>query len=540
MDDHDNDNLPPISVPTPMVAIVGRPNVGKSALFNRLAGRNIAIVHDRPGVTRDRLIATCTKGPAPFDIMDTGGIGEKIEDDFYQQVQAEARLAMEVADLILFVVDGMAGFTPVDQDLAKTLRKTTKPLVLAINKMDNDKRRLLGADFAKLGFADAIEVSAAHGVRIDQLIGLVAKKLELKPSARAREVDRETFMKKQPLKLAIVGRPNAGKSSLVNALAGNQRTIVSDVAGTTRDAIDIPVTHRGHQYLLIDTAGMRRKAKIHDEVETFSSLQATKSIKRADICLLMVDCTGITMQDRKIAGIIVDQQKPCILLLNKFDLFHPGMPMKDRMEELLEQAGREFFFMRHAPMVALSAKEGQHLDKVFKAVNQVEQGAASLPGTGVLNRLLQRAIENAPGTTGRSGKSFKLLYATIKKEDKPPRIPVPQIVLFANRADKLQESYLRHLEDVIRTGWPAPGLPFFWEVRGKTRADKPAPGGRQKNRTEDSDGSPKRTSLAPGESSPKERKRRASRGPKGKGTGRPNRKTWGKNVDQKKTRRLGG
>lgn len=454
-----------------MVAIVGRPNVGKSALFNRLAGRNIAIVHDRPGVTRDRLIATCRKGLAPFEIMDTGGIGEKIEDEFYQQVQAEAKLAMEVADLVVFVVDGLAGLTPVDLELAKTLRKTEKPVVLAVNKMDNEKRRLHGADFAKLGFADTLEVSAAHGVRTDELIGLLGKRLHLKPAGHQPRVDRATFFKTKPLKLAIVGRPNAGKSSLVNALMGEKRTIVSDVAGTTRDAIDIPVEFRGNPYILIDTAGMRRKAKIHDEVETFSSLQSTKSIKRADICLLMVDCTGITMQDRKIASIIVEQEKPCILLLNKFDLFHPGMGLKDRMEELLELAGREFFFMRHAPMIALSAREGQHIDKVFKAVKQVLDGSINPPSTGVLNRLLQKAIENSPGTYGRSGKSFKLLYATIKKDDEPPRVPVPRIVLFANRADKLQESYLRHLEDVIRTEWPAPGLPFMWEVKGKPKSE---------------------------------------------------------------------
>ena len=453
-----------------MVAIVGRPNVGKSALFNRLAGRNVAIVHDRPGVTRDRLISTCKKGLAPFDIMDTGGIGEKIEDDFYQQVQVEASLAMDVADLIVFVVDGMAGLTPVDLELAKMLRKTTKPLVLAVNKMDNEKRRLLGSDFAKLGFADTIEVSAAHGVRTDELIGLLVKRLKLQPKEREVRVDRATFFKTKPLKLAIVGRPNAGKSSLVNALLGEQRTIVSDVAGTTRDAIDIPVEFRGTPYILIDTAGMRRKAKIHDEVETFSSMQAAKSIKRADICLLMVDCTGITAQDRTIAGIIADQEKPCIILLNKFDLFHPGMGQKDRTEELLELAGREFFFMRHAPMIALSAKEAQHIDKVFKAVKQVLEGALNPPSTGILNRLLQKAIDNSPGTYGRSGKSFKLLYATIKKEDEPPRVPVPRIVLFANRADKLQESYLRHLEDVIRTEWPAPGLPFQWEIKGKAKS----------------------------------------------------------------------
>jgi GTPase len=463
-----------------MVAIVGRPNVGKSALFNRIAGKNIAIVHDRPGVTRDRLVATSRRGIAPFDVMDTGGIGETIEDDFNKQVQAEARLALDVADLILFVVDGYQGVTPVDLELAKTLRKTTKHLVLVVNKMDSEKRLSHGAEFAKLGFTESVQTSAAHGHGIPDLIKLIGEKLELKalPVAAAvepiegeeEETDKPAATGAgRPLRIAIVGRPNAGKSSLVNALIGQQRTIVSDIAGTTRDAIDIPCEVNGKRYMLVDTAGLRRKAKIHDAVETFSAMQATRTIRRSDLCLLMVDATGITMQDRKVAQLIVDEQRPCIILLNKFDLYHPGIKLKDRMEELEESARREFFFMPYAPMLAISAKEGQFLEKIFKAIERVYKGAQNPPSTGALNRLLHKVVDSSPAALGRSGKAFKLLYATMVKEDHPSPIPVPYIVLFANRIDQLQDSFLRHLESVVRTEWPAEGLPFRWAIRGKEK-----------------------------------------------------------------------
>lgn len=483
-----------------MVAIVGRPNVGKSALFNRLAGKNIAIVHDRPGVTRDRLVATCRRGVVPFDIMDTGGIGATIEDEFAAQVQAEANLAMEEADLILFVVDGVEGVTPIDLELSRTLRKSPKPIILVVNKADSDKRRAHGAEFAKLGFNLLVDVSAVHGLRIDELMALTITELGLqaadgstdrvKPAKRpsrgkdkkanAADSDEEApegdeseaapARPQKPLRIAIVGKPNAGKSSLVNAILGEQRTIVSEIAGTTRDAIDIPCTVAGKNYTLVDTAGLRRKAKIQDAVESFSAMQATKTIRRADLCLLMVDCAeGISMQDRKIASLIVEYQKPCIILLNKFDLYHPTGKMKDRTEELLENAGREFFFLRHAPMIPVSAKEKQFLDKVFKAIERVHHGAKNPPGTGVLNRMLQKAIASSPAAIGRSGSSFNLLYATFRKEDEPSAIPVPNIVLFANRADKLQESYLRHLESTIREAWPAEGLPFQWTIRGKEK-----------------------------------------------------------------------
>jgi GTP-binding protein len=467
-----------------MVAIVGRPNVGKSALFNRLAGKQIAIVHDRPGVTRDRLIASCYKGAAPFDIMDTGGIGEAIEDDFNKQVQAEANLAVEVADLILFVVDGLTGLTPVDQELANTFRKAHRPLVLVVNKLDTERQALQAGDFAGLGF-DTVEVSAAHGRGVGRLLEVIEERLELKKVARTNgggdKVEDKDEQGSEPIRLAIVGRPNAGKSSFVNAILGQERTIVSPVAGTTRDSVDIPHEMGGHHYTLVDTAGLRRKAKIHDMVETHSAMSATRSIRRADICLLMVDCTEMTMQDRKIAQLIVQERKPCVILLNKFDLFHPTAKMKDRLEELHEQAGREFFFLRHAPMIALSAKESKFLDKAFHAVDAVVKGAKNPPGTGTLNRLIQGAVKRSPQISGASGRMFNILYATLKKQDVPVAVPAPEIILFANRADKLDESYLRHLESVIREEWPAPGLPFSWTIKGKKREGAPAEGKKNKD-----------------------------------------------------------
>ncbi|HEY2573158.1 MAG TPA: ribosome biogenesis GTPase Der, partial [Verrucomicrobiaceae bacterium] len=433
-----NRSLPPRG----MVAIVGRPNVGKSALFNRLAGRNIAIVHDRPGVTRDRLTAVCRRGDPPFEIMDTGGIGESIADEFNAQVQAEANLAIDVSDVILFVVDGSAGITPVDQTLAQTFRRTTKPVVLVVNKCDRVAREAFALEFSRLGFKSMASVSAAHGLGIEALVGTVSQLIKhVDLPAQSDGASESALEKSPPLKLAIVGRPNAGKSSLINAVLGRQRTIVSEVAGTTRDAVDIPCEVNGRRYLLIDTAGLRRKAKIHDEVETFSALQATRSIKRADLCVLIVDCAeGAAMQDRKIAQIIVNEQKPCLIVLNKFDLYHPDAKKGDRLEALLETMRREFFFMPYAPMIAVSAKHGQQIYKIFTEAENIRQGAHGPPGTGVLNRLLHDTVDQSSAALGRSGKSFHLLYATFMKEESHPAIPVPHILLFANRVDRLQDS----------------------------------------------------------------------------------------------------
>jgi GTPase len=445
------------------VAIVGRPNVGKSALFNRLAGMNISIVHDMAGVTRDRITAECRRGPQVFQIMDTGGIGANTDDVLTEQVQTEASIALDVADLLLFVVDVLDGITPIDQTLAAMLRRTKKPVVLVCNKADSDKRRMASAEFARLGFSDQVETSAEHGLGITDLIDIIAQKLDLKEEPEESQAKRS----ERPLKLAIVGRPNAGKSSLVNAILGEERAIVSEVAGTTRDSLDILCTYNGKAYHLIDTAGIRRQAKLDSDVESFSVHRSIQSIKRADLCLLVVDCAqGASMQDRKIAQMIVEERKPCILVMNKYDLFHPSASQKDRFEELEEMMRREFFFLHYAPLVAISAKKKEQIGKLFVQVEQVRKGVQERIGTGVLNRLLQKAIADAPGPLGRSRYAFKLLYAT-QVNDSENVIPVPHFVLFANRAAKMTGGYLRYLETVIRKEWPAPGVPFKMSVRGK-------------------------------------------------------------------------
>ena len=450
------------------VAIVGRPNVGKSALFNRLAGKNISIVHDLAGVTRDRITAECRRGPAIFEIMDTGGIGANTEDVLTEQVQVEAALALEVADLLLFVVDVNEGITTIDADLASVLRKTRKPVILVCNKADSATRRLGAGEFTRLGFPDQVEVSAVHGLGIDGLVSKISDKLDLEAEARAEADKSAAGHKERPLKIAIVGRPNAGKSSLVNAILGQERAIVSPIAGTTRDSLDIHATFAGHDYQLIDTAGIRRRAKVDTAVEIFSIQQALQSIKRADLCLLVVDCAdGAKMQDRKIAQLILQERKPCLLVMNKFDLYHPSAKKKDRLEELEETMRREFFFLHYAPLIAISAREKQFIGKLFESIEKIRKGARNRIGTGALNRLLHQAIENTPGPLGHARYSFKLLYATQVNSAEDATIPVPHFVLFANRAAKLTDSYLRHLEHVIREEWPAPGVPFRMSVRGK-------------------------------------------------------------------------
>jgi GTP-binding protein len=448
------------------VAIVGRPNVGKSALFNRLAGKNISIVHDLAGVTRDRITAQCRKGPAWFEIMDTGGIGANTEDVLTDQVQTEASIALDVADLLLFVVDIMDGVTTIDATLARELRRTTKPVILVCNKADSPSRKLHSGEFARLGFESYVEVSAAHGKGIDDLIAMIAEKLDLKESTETAEAIAGDNVR--PLKIAIVGRPNAGKSSLVNSVLGEDRAIVSEVAGTTRDALDLEATYNGKRYQLIDTAGIRRRAKLDSYVEISSVDRSIQSIKRADLVLLVVECAdGAKMQDRKIAQIIMETRKPCILVMNKWDLFHPSGKQKDRVEHLEEMMRREFFFLSYAPLIAISAKNKEHIGKLFVQVEKVRQGAQNRISTGVLNRLLGQAIENTPGALGRSTHSFKLLYATQVNEAAEFAIPIPHFVLFANRASRLTEGYTRYLEKVIRDEWPAPGVPFRMSVRGK-------------------------------------------------------------------------
>jgi GTP-binding protein len=284
-----------VALSTRTAAIVGRPNVGKSALFNRLAGRKISIVHDQPGVTRDRIVSECKLGTHPFTVIDTGGIGSDVDASFTEQVHAEVELALQAADVILFVVDGQDGLTPVDSELARRLRRVSKPVILVINKVDADKHRNMDAEFSRLGLEPSIRVSAEHGRNISELVEMTESHLA---PPRLGEPEAAT-----PVKLALVGRPNVGKSSMVNAILEDSRTMVSPISGTTRDAVDVPYERGGQPYILIDTAGIRPRGKVSNSVEVFSVMRSERSIRRADLCVLVIDATmGVTAQDKKIAG----------------------------------------------------------------------------------------------------------------------------------------------------------------------------------------------------------------------------------------------
>ena len=446
----------------PLVAIVGRPNVGKSAIFNRLAGRRISIVHDQPGVARDRIATECNKARIPFELTDTGGIGAILDDGFAEQVRMEADIAIHSANLVLFVADAREGVHPIDLELAKVLRQGGAPVLLVANKVDTAKTDPDTAEFSKLGFEQQVNVSAAHGRNFDKLeqgIYEELSKLELDLS------DYDKGVAENRVKVAIVGRPNVGKSSLINAILNDERSIVSDVAGTTRDAVDVPYERDGNQYLLIDTAGIRKRTRRDTSVEVFSVMRSEKSIRRADICLLVIDASsGVTSQDRRIAKMVLDEHKPCIVLLNKFDLYHPDARFQDRIEQFREDLGDDLFFLPYAPKVAISAKNRQYLGKIFKAVQEVVEISADPIPTGVLNRLLQHSIERNP-PPARQNRRLKLLYATQRREDKPKPVPVPEYLLFVNHANLLTRTYERFLENCIRKEYPMEGLPFVFRVR---------------------------------------------------------------------------
>lgn len=456
-------------LPPPTIAIVGRPNVGKSAIFNRLAGRRIAIVHDQPGVTRDRLFASCGVTTRAAQLVDTGGIGATLDDGFAAQVRAEADIAIETADLILLVVDGQEGLHPIDETLASELRRAHVPVALVVNKIDDPKHDMLPDEFSRLGFRTLIAVSAAHGRGFDPLVDWLDASLAALPEPEAAAPEEQTAT---PLKLAIVGRPNVGKSSLLNALLGKQRAIVSEVAGTTRDAIDVPLEHRGHHYLLIDTAGLRPRAKRDTSVEVFSAMRTEQSIRRADLVALVVDAAqGITAMDRKIAAKILEANKPCVIVLNKYDLFHPGGPTKERVEELTDQVSRDLFFISYAPFAAVSAKEKQHLGKFFQTIERVRQAAATEIPTGPLNRLLQEGMARTPPPL-IANKRFKLLYVTSATARDSSLLPVPTFLLFINRVDLLTETYKRYLENLVRAEHELTGLPIRFVLKPRRQDNK--------------------------------------------------------------------
>lgn len=454
----------------PTVAIVGRPNVGKSALFNRLAGRRIAIVHDQPGVTRDRISAPCYTTTTPCTLIDTGGIGATLDDGFGAAVATEADIAMQTADLILFIVDAKDGITSIDEALAQKLRRSKAPVQLIINKADNEKQEQLTGDFASLGYGDGITTSAELGKNMDQLADAIDKVVE--PLHRDIE-EAEEVVKKEGLKIAIVGRPNAGKSSLINAILKDDRTIVSEIAGTTRDAVDVPYEFLGELHTLIDTAGLRRRTKMDSSVEVFSAMRAERSIRRADICLLVIDCAeGISAQDRKIARIIQNEKKPCLIVLNKFDLYHPEKQKNIRLEEATEHVRNELFFLAYAPYVCVSALKQQSIGLVFSKLAEIRKAAQAPITTGKLNRFLGAAFEKKPPQAKKGTKRLKLLYATTAVNDRYTAIPVPTYILFVNDKRLLQENYEQYLTNRLREDHPSPGIPITFSVRSRNATDE--------------------------------------------------------------------
>ena len=437
----------------PLVAIVGRPNVGKSTLFNRIVGKRISIVNDEPGVTRDRIFAHAEWLENKFTLIDTGGLDFEKDDEISTNIVKQAKLAIEMADVTLFVVDGMTGLTAADHDVVRILRKSKKKIVLVVNKIDNYDPNIM-YDYYELGLGTPYLVSSVHGKGMGDLLDKVVSCF----NKDALKVDDD-----ETIKIAIVGKPNAGKSSLINRLVGEERVIVSGVAGTTRDSVDIPFKYNKKKYSLIDTAGMRRKSKIEDStVERYSIIRTLDSIRNADIVLLVIDVIeGVSDQDLKIAGFINEQNKPSIIILNKWDLVEKETNTMKKFEENLAV---ELAFMPYFKSVYLSAKTGQRTEKLMPVVEKVYENAHRKISAGSLNDVLQDAYSiNAP--TYKKNKKLRIFYAT------QTGVCPPTIVLFVNDIHLMQDNYLRYLENSIRKAFDFAGTPIRITMKCKKEED---------------------------------------------------------------------
>ena len=445
---------------SPNVAIVGRPNVGKSELFNRLVGRKIAIVHDQLGITRDRISAVCTRGEQPFVVWDTGGVGGAGESELVTQVRHAVEEAIRSSDLLLFLVDAKDGLSPLDQELARMLRKSQKPVVLVINKIDTEKHENLAIDFASLGFSESLSISAAHGRGISELIETID---QLLPSPSA--TDQSPVTLSQSLSIAVIGRPNVGKSSLINSIVRSERAIVSELPGTTRDSVDISYERNGQLFLFIDTAGIRRRGKQSSSVEVFSVMRAERSIRRADLCVLIVDLTtGVTAQDKRIAGLIQKARKAALVVLNKWDLMKPKRSERKMMAQLVDETRSRIFFLDYAPVLVASALTGENIEKLFEFIVKVRRAARERIGTGILNRLLRSAFAANPPPM-ISGRRLKLFYAAQVSGNPEAMVEPAEFILFVNEPRLLSETYRRYLEARIRKAKPYPGLPVILTCR---------------------------------------------------------------------------
>ena len=430
----------------PLIAIVGRPNVGKSTLFNRIAGGQIAIVEDTPGVTRDRIYADCEWCGRAFTLIDTGGLELKSEDEMWMHIRAQVEIAVEASDAIIYVVDGKTGLTLDDEAIAAYLRKAKVPVILAVNKIDNNELHE-AYGFYSLGFGEPYAVSAAQGKGIGELLDAVTDAVP----AVAPEEDEDV------IKIAIVGKPNAGKSSIVNRLLGYERVIVSDVAGTTRDAIDTPITVGGDNYVLIDTAGIRRKKSVGDGLERYSVLRSLLAVRRADVAVIVLDSAeGVTEQDVKIAGYVDAQGKPSVVVMNKWDLVAKDTHTIEKYEKKLHE---DLKFMDYFKSVYVSAMTGKRADAILPACRKVLANSRRRIATGLLNEVLADAtrISEPPSKLGRR---LKLLYIT------EASVAPPTFVLKVNDPDLMHFSYKRYLENVLRRSFDFSGTPIRLLVRG--------------------------------------------------------------------------
>ena len=435
----------------PLIAIVGRPNVGKSMLFNKLVGQRLSIVEDTPGVTRDRLYAEAEWRNRKFDLVDTGGIEPSADSQILAFMRQQAEIAIQHATVILFVCDIKTGLTASDQEVANMLLRSQKPVVLAVNKMD--QVGITNPDiyeFYNLGLGDPIAVSAVHGHGTGDLLDAC---MEYFPPEDEEEEEDDV------IKVAVIGKPNVGKSSLVNRILGEQRVIVSDMAGTTRDAVDSYFENQKGKYLFIDTAGMRKKSKVDDRIEKFSVLRATMAIERADVCLILVDANeGVTEQDTKVAGLAHEAGKACIIVVNKWDAIEKD---DKTMAHMRQDIRRDLSYMTYAPIVFISALTGQRVDRLFDLINYVNDQASLRITTGMLNTVLADATARVQPPTDK-GRRLKIYYMT------QIGIKPPHFVCFCNDAKLFHFSYQRYLENQIRSTFGLEGTPVRLTIRQKS------------------------------------------------------------------------
>ena len=430
-----------------IVAIVGRPNVGKSTLFNKLAGKRISIVEDHPGVTRDRIYTEVQWQDRTFTLIDTGGIEPHSEDLMLKQMKQQAEVAIETAEVIIFLVDGQEGITPSDREVANLLRRARKKIILAVNKIDAPKYKDNIYEFYNLGLGEPMGISSGQALGLGDLLDEIIKNLS---------PEEEEVYDEYTIKVAVVGKPNVGKSSLVNKILGEQRVIVSDVPGTTRDAIDTPFTMGEGKYVFIDTAGMRKRGKVFESIERYSVIRSLTAIERADVCLMLIDGKeGVSEQDSKIAGYIHDQGKAAVIIVNKWDIVEKDDKTVDKYKADIRN---ELSFMEYAPILFISALTGQRVNKVLGLVNHVSNQHAMRVSTGMLNDVINEAVlTNQPTVSG--GRRLKILYAA------QVSIKPPTFALFVNEPSLMHFSYQRYLENQIRKAFSFEGTPVRFLLR---------------------------------------------------------------------------